>query len=171
VIRGYGAEPPTPAQRRVRRTVGAAALALVAALLFTLHIVRQQRAASGSVGAAFASLAAGDLPAAESAFSRGLGSLSPDPLAMLGVAVIDDMARFAGKPLPAEPAGALDERGVIAHARVLLAHRRPDLALAFAARAGAHLGRKESLAVVQLFAELWLAALKDRAREPPEVPR
>lgn len=172
----YGSEPPPAGYRTARRVVGAAVFALAFAGVLTLHVVRQQRAALGSVNDGFDKLAAGDLEAAESAFSRGIGGLSPDPIAMLGLAIADALPSHRDRAAPTPPPLAgLDERAAVDHGRRLLEHGLPQHALVWCEQARAVIGRKQSLGQVQLFAELWQRARKQGAptattNPPPSAP-
>lgn len=120
------------------------------------HLVRAQSCTGQQRAAA--------LMAAESAFRRGIGSLWIDPLALIGLAMVDAMATELGRPLPAEPAPEQHDDGVaLAHARTLLQRGYPQQALTWLARARFRQPKSEPLQQLQVFAELWLSAGGDAA--------
>ncbi|GEM_PF-2847039 len=166
----YGSEPLTQRQRRRRRLIGAAAIALLTAVLITLQ-VRDRRRSPTQLAPAFDALAAVvDDPvhraehkaAAERFFRRGVGSFSVDPMALIGLAILE---HFGRKPPPSSPdPAALGERGVVDHIRLLLEAGRPDRALAYAQRAREAIGRTDALGQIQVFAELWQEARRTRLK-------
>ena len=159
----YGIEQLDDRQRRNRRWVGAAVLALAVTLVATLHFRRQQ-GRQDVRAAAFESLAAGDFAAAERSFSRAFGDMQPDPLAVLGLSVLQQMRDRKVRQVPSPPASdELDEALAVHHTNRLLAHALPRQAGEFADQALQVVGKSEQLTRLRWFAGAWEAAI-ERAR-------
>ena len=115
------------------------------------HLVRAQAASGRDRTAA--------LLDAEAAFRRGIGSLWIDPLALIGLALVDAMGTELGRPLPPEPAPSRrDDGAALAHARILLQRGYPQQAGTWLARARFRHPQSEPLQQLQVFGELWLSA-------------
>lgn len=185
-------EPGSEQGRKRRRSVGVAVVLGVTVLVAGVHVFRGGRNSSAHLQTGFAHLAAAaaaeterqpHLDRAERSFRGAIGAVSVDPLALIALSLLPDMARELGRPAPASPdLDGLTERAALDHARVLLRRGYPTLTLRWLAQvrrgvseggpgastsAGPEpgLARSENLARVQLFAELWT-----RARAPSSTP-
>lgn len=156
----YGTEQLDDRQRRNRRWIGAGVIALAVTLVAILHFRRQQDR-QDSRAAAFESLATGDFAAAERSFSRAFGDLQPDPLAVLGLSVLQQMRDRKGRAVPTAPTlEDLDEALAVHHTNRLLAHALPERAGTFADRALRAIGKSDQLTRLRWFASAWTAARK-----------
>ena len=96
---------------------------------------------------------------AETAFRRGIGSLWIDPLALIGLSMVDAMGTELGQPIAPEPAPEQrSDRVALAYARGLLERGHPGAALSWIGRARVQHPNSEPLQQLQLFAELWVSA-------------
>ena len=165
----WGHAPLSPAERRRRRILGLAVIALVLGSMLSLHLFRRYGTDRPILSEAFEHLVqatasqgtdrAAALTAAETSFRRGIGSMWVDPLALIGLSMVDAMATQLGQPMPPEPAH--DQRGdriALAHGKMLLERGHLVAALKWLGRARVRYPTSEPLQQLQLFAELWASA-------------
>ena len=161
--------PGSVAQRGRRQLVGAAAVASLIAFAVGVHLCAEPHGGRTHLIEAFAHLEAARraeavgrgaaLDAAETALRRGIGALRVEPLALIGLSLIDPMRTQLGMPAPASPElTGLSERTALDHSHALLRRGRPDLALAWLDRLRRARVPHESLQQIQVFAEMWQSA-------------
>ncbi len=99
------------------------------------------------------------LQAAETALRRGIGAIAMEPLALIGLSLIDPMKTQLGLPARAPPdLSGLSERAALEHCHGLLRRGYPELALAWLDRLRRAHTPHESMQQIQIFAEMWRTA-------------
>jgi len=161
--------PVSPAQRRRRQWLGAAAVSALLALGVGVRFWASGDEGHARLAEAFEHLeAARSAPAAnrsialrhaEAVFRRGIGALRVEPLALIGLSLIDPMHSQLGLSPPQPPAlTSLSDGEPLAYTHGLLRRGHPDLALAWLDRLRQARQPHESLQQLQLFAEMWRTA-------------
>lgn len=156
--------------RTLQRRVGAVVVVLLAVAVVGLQVWRSGQQKSRALDQAFAELAAAvdgppverpaHLQQAEATFARAAGTLSIDPLAVVGLGLLDGMAARLGQAQPPAPvpAGLEVARG---HAIALLQRGHTQAALAWLARPE-NRPHQADLTALRQFAQAWELARRRR---------
>jgi len=168
--------PAPPAQRGRRQLVGASAVLGVLVLVLGVRYWASSGDDAARLAPAFEHLEAAStadvadraahLEDAEVAFRRGIGAVFVQPLALIGLSLIEPMRTELGRPVPAAPdMEGLSDRAALEHTHQLLRRGHPEHALTWLDRLRRARQPDESLQRIQIFAEMWRAA-----RKHPQTP-
>ena len=123
------------------RLIGAAALLALTVLMAGLAVLRARHHDSDTLTTALQQLTQAaqatpparraHLDLAQAAFAHAAGTYAVDPLALIGLSLLEPLGIHADEPAPPEPAQPLSDAQIDAYVRALLARAKSREALAF----------------------------------------
>jgi len=150
------------------RLIGAAAVLALTALLVGLIVVRARHRDNDALTVALQQLTFASesprsarqahLDRARAAFAGAAGTYAVDPLALIGLSLLEPLAAHAGEAAPPAPAAPRTQAQVEAHARALLARAKSAQAVEFLTNAAKVQTLSRGAAALLRFATRWQAA-------------